>query len=373
MRSLVARKVAHLLVVLWLVSLATFFMLQLVPGDPAAAVLGTSGTPEQYARVRSEMGIDDPVVGRYVDWLGGALRGDLGRSLTPPYDQVSDAIRSRLPVTLEIAVLGLSMALVASIPVAMWSAHRVGERFDRVSSAGTFALLSLPSFLAGLLLIQLFVFHPELTQAFVGCLGAVGVVALARWAITRVRDGETTAPRAAMPVAAAALGTLLLVVLFPTFPRQGFVRLTSDEGIAANLRHVFLPALTVALAELAVFTRVLRSEMISVLESDFILAARAKGLPTWRILWSEALRPSSFSLVTVAGVSLGRLIGGTMIVEVLFNLPGMGRLLVDSIGANDFTTVQGAVLVLACLYVVVNAGVDVLYTFLDPRVRDADA
>ncbi|HEX7094961.1 MAG TPA: ABC transporter permease, partial [Acidimicrobiales bacterium] len=138
-----------------------------------------------------------------------------------------------------------------------------------------------------------------------------------------------------------------------------------------NLRHVALPALTVALGEFAVFTRVLRAEMISVLDSDFILAARAKGMPTWRILWTEALRPSSFSLVTVAGVSLGRLIGGTMIVEVLFNLPGMGRLIVDSIGANDFTTVQGAVLVMATFYVVINGAVDLTYSVIDPRVRHA--
>jgi peptide/nickel transport system permease protein len=369
MIGLFARKLAHLVVVLWLVSLATFLMLELVPGDPAAAVLGTSGTPEQYARVRSEMGVDDPLVDRYVHWVGDAVQGDLGRSLTPPYDDVTDAIRARLPVTLEIALLGLGLALAVSIPVAMWSAHRVGERFDQVSSASTFAVLALPSFLAGLLLIQLFVFHRGLTKWALGFAGLAITVQLAR----RARDAVDDRPVAARlaPAVLAAIATAAIVAFIPQLPRQGFSRLTADAGLGANLRHVALPAMTVALAELAVFTRVLRAEMIDVLDSDFVLAARAKGMPTWRVLWLEALRPSSFSLVTVAGVSLGRLIGGTMIVEVLFNLPGMGRLVVDSIGANDFTTVQGAVLVMATIYVVVNAVVDITYSLLDPRVRDA--
>jgi peptide/nickel transport system permease protein len=208
----------------------------------------------------------------------------------------------------------------------------------------------------------------------------LGVLAIAGAAITarlvqRGRDPSDDRPLPARfaPALALAALTVVVVTLLPQLPRQGFSRLTSDAGIGANLRHVALPALTVCLAELAVFTRVLRAEMIDVLDSDFILAARAKGMPTWRVLWLEALRPSSFSLVTVAGVSLGRLIGGTMIVEVLFNLPGMGRLVVDSIGANDFTTVQGAVLVMATIYVVVNATVDLTYSLLDPRVRDASA
>ncbi|HEX7097387.1 MAG TPA: ABC transporter permease, partial [Acidimicrobiales bacterium] len=207
MGRLVTAKLLHLAVVLWLVSLATFLMLELVPGDPAAAVLGTSGTPEQYARVRAEMGVDDPIVARYVDWLGDAVRGDLGHSVTPPYDNVLDSIRARLPVTLEIAALGLAASLGASIPLAMWSAHRAGERFDRACSAATFALLALPSFLAGLLLIQLFVFHTTAARALIAIAGALCAVLL----LHRVRtDRDTPLIRRLLPGTVAVVVTVAL-------------------------------------------------------------------------------------------------------------------------------------------------------------------
>jgi peptide/nickel transport system permease protein len=157
---------------------------------------------------------------------------------------------------------------------------------------------------------------------------------------------------------------------WPSFPRQGFSRLTGEDGLAENLRTTFLPALTVALSEIAVFTRLLRSDMISTLQEDYILAANAQGKPLWRILFRDALRPSSFSLMTVAGVSLGRLIGGTVIVETIFNLPGMGRLIIqEGVVVNDFPIVQGGVLVIALFYVILNALVDISYAALDPRIR----
>jgi len=155
----------------------------------------------------------------------------------------------------------------------------------------------------------------------------------------------------------------------PDFPRQGWVRLTSDDGLAENLRSAFLPALTLAAMEAAVWMRILRGDLITTLQEDFILAARAKGMPRWRILTFDALRPSSFSLITVLGVSLGRLIGGTVIVEQIFNLPGMGTLMVRSIRAKDVPVVQSAVLLIAVIYVLVNAAVDVAYAYLDPRIR----
>jgi peptide/nickel transport system permease protein len=169
--------------------------------------------------------------------------------------------------------------------------------------------------------------------------------------------------------AGVLLVTLLLWTRWPEFPRQGFVRVTSDEGIWTNLRHAFLPALTLALTEAAVFMRLLRSDLISTLQDDFILSAKAKGMPTWRIMVRDALRPSSFSLITVAGVALGRLIGGTVIVETIFNLPGMGTMIVDAIGANDFRVVQAGVLVIAVFYVMINAIIDISYAYLDPRIR----
>jgi peptide/nickel transport system permease protein len=366
-----ARRLLRLAFVLWLVSLATFFMLELVPGDPATQVLGTSGTPQQYAAVRARLGLDKPVLERYFDWLGGALRGDLGRSLVPPVQDVGGAIRERLPVTLQIAVMGLALALVTAVPLALWSAYQVGRRVDRVSNWIAFSCVSIPSFLSGLLLVWLFVFHPGTARTAVGILGGLAAVRLLvrAWRVARRPDQGGDVVRAGAWALGCSLAVAALVVWWPHFPRQDFVRLTSGDGLRENLRSAFLPTLTIAMTEIAVFFRLLRSDLVTTLQSDFILAAKAKGMPTWRILWRDALRPSSFSLVTLAGVSLGRLIGGTVIVEVLFNLPGMGRLVVDSIGAKDYTMVQGTVLVIATFYVLINAVVDVSYAVLDPRVR----
>ena len=148
--------------------------------------------------------------------------------------------------------------------------------------------------------------------------------------------------------AVVLLAGLVLFAFWPEFPRQGFDRITSGKGLAANLRTAFLPALTLALTEVAVFSRLLRSDMMTTLQEDYVLSARAKGMPTHRVLVRDALRPSSFSLITLAGVSLGRLLGGTVIVETIFNLPGMGRLIVqDGVIPKDFTVVQGSVLVIA--------------------------
>ncbi len=367
----VLKRVTHLVLVLWLVSLATFLLLELVPGDPATAVLGTSGTPDQYAQVRAQLGLDLPLHERYLSWLGGALQGDFGESLTPPHQDVSAALAARLPVTFQIAACGLLLALVISVPTAVWAAHRQGRIFDRWSSSGVFAVMSLPTFLIGIFLIQGFVFHPQAMQT-VALLVAVGVTTGAGWtARRRATRGDSPWSLVLVAVLAAVL-VLLLIVAWPTFPRQGFSRLGADGGLAENLRHIALPVLTVALGELALFTRVLRSEMIQTLDTGFVEAARARGLPTHRILLGEALRPASFSLVTVAGLSLGSLMGGTLIVEVLFNLPGMGRLLVEAIESNDYVTVQAGVLVLAAIYVLLNAAVDLLYRILDPRIRHAE-
>lgn len=311
-----ALRVGELVLVLLIVSLGVFSLMALLPGDPAVAILGAGQPPEAYAELRQQLGLDEPTFSRYLDWLVSAAQGDLGRSVVPPQSEVVDRIVSALPVSLQIAVMGLVMAMLIAVPVAMWSAYHEGGKVDRLISAGTFALLSVPSFLAGLLLIML-------------------VVNGTGW-----------------------------------FPRSEWVRL-GEGDLLGNLHHAFLPALTVALAELAMFARVLRGDLITTLREDFILAARAKGMPPLRVLFSDALRPSSFSLVTLMGLSLGRLIGSTVIVEYLFSLPGMGSLVVNAANQGDFPMVQGAVLVIAVLYVLINAGIDLSYGYLDPRTRRA--
>jgi peptide/nickel transport system permease protein len=313
LRTIVTRLLL-LIPVLILVSFGTFILVDLVPGDPAIQVLGPNSTGEEYARVREEMGLNDPILVRYWDWASDALQGDLGRNLVPPAQDVTTVLWRAFPVNLELAVLALGMALIVSVPLAMWSAYRAGGRFDRIMSSTTFGLISVPSFLGGILLLLMFAIN---------------------WRI---------------------------------FPLGQWARPT-EEGWIENLKHAFLPALTLALTEIAVFTRLLRGDMMATLQEDYILAARAKGMPTGHILVREAFRPSSFSLLTLAGVSLGRLIGGTVIVETLFSLPGVGRQVVAAAQNSDYKVVQGGVLVFALVYLLLNLIVDLTYAFLDPRIR----
>ena len=191
-------------------------------------------------------------------------------------------------------------------------------------------------------------------------------------AVRRRSEGEGRVLLQAAAALVVAGLTVWLANKWPSFNRQGFDRLTSDEGVLENLRDSFLPSLTVALTEIAVFMRLLRADMQSTLQEDYILSARAKGMPPVRILARDALRPSSFSLITLAGVAFGRLIGGTVIVESIFNLRGMGSLIVnDGVNTGDFPVVQGGVLVLATFYVVLNGIIDISYNYLDPRLRRA--
>lgn len=309
-------KAVDLIVVLVLVSFAVFALVELLPGDPAVAILGGGRPPEAYEDVRVQLGLDDPMLVRYWDWLTSALSGDLGTSLLPPNTPVAERLGAAFPVSLEIAVLGLALALLFAVPLAVISVRYEGGLVDRLITGMSFALLSLPGFLAGLILIVVF---------------------------------------------ANGLGW---------FPRAEWVRWS--DSIPGNLSHAFLPALTVALMEMAMFVRILRNDLSVTLREDHILASRAKGLSPTRVLVFDALRPSSFSLITILGLSLGRLIGNTVIVEYLFVLPGMGSLIVSSATQGDLPMVQGAVLVIAVFYVICNSIIDGSYAYLDPRIRRAN-
>lgn len=306
---------AELVAVLFAVSLGTFTLTVLLPGDPAVAILGDGQAPERYDALRQELGLEDPFLVRYKDWLFSALQGDFGQAFTPPNPDVADRVLRALPVSAQLAVMAMIFAIVVAVPLAMYSAYRAGGLVDRVISGAMFGVLSIPSFLAGLLLILVFVDQ---------------------------------------------LGVL---------PRGQWVR--PSESLAGNLEHAILPALTISLLEMAMFTRVLRNDMVTTLQEDFVLAARAKGMPVWRILLTDVLRPSSFSLITLAGISIGRLIGSTVIVESLFALPGMGSLVTSSAALGDIPVVQATVLLVALIYVVTNAMIDVSYGFIDPRIRSA--
>lgn len=315
MRAL--RRLPPLIATLFAVSILTFLLTDLLPGDPALQILGPqSATPERIAQVRADLRLDDPLPERYVAWVTDAATGDFGRSYRTG-QEVSEAILERLPVTLQIGGMAIGIALLVAVPLGMLSAYRAGGPIDRGVTGVTFTLLAIPNFMMAILLILVF--------------------------------AET----------------------FGLLPATGWVSFTDDP--AANLRGALLPALSIAMAELAVYTRLLRSDMISTLQEDFIAVSRAKGMPTWWILLRHGLRPSSFSLLTVVGVQVGAIISGSVIIETLFALPGVGRLLVDSIFQRDLIMVQGIALVLAVSYVLVNFVVDLLYSYLDPRIRRGHA
>lgn len=413
MPRLIALKLLRLVPVMFLVTLGTFSLLELVPGDPAQVIVGQD-FPEAYEIVREELNLDDPFVSRYWDWLSGALTGDLGQQLTRPGFSVIEGIQQAFPVTLELAAISIGMSLLISIPLGVYAALHAGRAFDRVSSGMAFTLISVPSFLAGLLLIFFLVFRPELVRWPFLALGVMwSAWAVYKWwqltfaasvpssaptasaASPPTPDSNASAAPSSAPTASAAPaptpdsnasrgdGTIYLIMAvvvavvvvaifwaWPSFNRQGFARITSDAGIRENLRDVFLPALTLALTEIAIFMRLLRADMMATLQEDFILAARAKGMSTRRILFRHALRPSSFSLITLSAVAFGRLIGGTVIVETIFRLPGMGRFLVnDGVNNSDYTVVLGGVVVLATVFVLLNTCVDIAYNYLDPRIR----
>lgn len=374
MLSVLLKKVWQVLPVLVLVSLGSFFLLELVPGDPAASVLGPGAAPEEYAAVRERLGLNEPVVERYASWVTGVATGDLGESIFPPNRSVGDLIWQRLPVTIEIALLSMVLTLVIAIPLAMRTAYRPNDGLDRLATTGAFAALATPPFLAGLLFVFFAVFNPGIVKVGLLAVGVVLAYFLGVSALRKVR-ANPAGPARTKAIAVGLAGLLLplaafglLALFLPSFPRQGYARLT-DEGLRENLKSVALPVFTLTLTECAVSLRVLRRDLIDTLGEDFILAARAKGMPAWRILLKDALRPSLFSLITIMSVTLGRLIGGSVIVETIFNLPGMGRLMVESITSKDYPVVQACVLIIGVIYVLSSAFVDVAYNYLDPRVR----
>lgn len=303
---------ATLIGILFAVSLITFLLMNLAPGDAALAILGETATAESIATLRQRLGLDVPLLQRYLNWLGGVLTGDLGESFRAN-EPVLDAIVGRFPVTLQLLLGAQVVALGLALPIGIYTAYRPRSLADKAALGVALAFVSTPPFLIGIILIYVF---------------------------------------------ALQLGVL---------PATGYVSLSED--MAGNFSTMVLPIATLGLFEFPIYMRLLRSDMIQTLQQNFILLARAIGLPPWRILITHALRPSSLSLITVVGINMGRLIGGAVIVEVLFGLPGVGQLLVDGIYQREYLVVQGVVLFVGVFFVLINSLVDLLYSMLDPRVR----
>jgi peptide/nickel transport system permease protein len=313
MAKTIAFVLLRLIATLFAVTFLTFLMVALLPGDPVDTILGTGPrAPGIEDQIREDLNLDDPFFVRYVAWLGDAATGDLGTSYIT--DQpVADTIKQRLPVTAQLAIMSIMISVAVAIPVGILGAYKQGKWPDTVTSAGVQVALSIPNFIFGIFLIWLF------------------------------------------------------AVQLNWLPASNWNRFS--DGIADNMRTAILPTVSLALAQMALFSRLVRSDMMATLRENYILSARAKGLSDRYILFRHALRPSSLSLMTIVGISFGALLGGTVIIESLFGLPGLGFSLIAAINGRDILVIQGITVFIAAMFVVINTIVDLLYAVLDPRIR----
>jgi len=311
MNGYLARRVAATLAVLWGVSVGVFALIHLVPGDPVRLALGTRYDPATYAALRHRAGLDRPLLSQYLHWLGGALHGDLGISFRSE-DPVSSVIGERLPATMSLALAAIAVALLIAVPLGLLSALRPHSAFDRAATVLSQVGISVPDFWLGILAIL---------------------------------------------VLAGSLGW---------FPAGGYVPLTENPG--RWFGHLVLPALTVGVVSGAVLTRFVRASALEVMSEDHVRTARAKGLPERTILRRHVLRNAAVPVLTVAGIQLAYLLSGVVVVEIVFSWNGLGQLALQSVQSRDYPVLQGAVLLFALVFLVVNLVVDLLYATLDPRI-----
>ncbi len=291
------------------ITIVVFLMLRLIPGDPVRIILGSRATPEAIASLQRSLGLDKPLWEQYILFLGNLARGDLGMSLL--YRQpVRELVLERLPATLWLVAYSAVLAVAITVPLAIVAARRKDRAVDQVIRGGTLLTLAMPSFWVGIIFMMFFSLRLDI------------------------------------------------------FPVSGL-----GEGVRDRLYHLFLPSLTVALSLSAILIRSLRSSIVAVTLADFVDTARAKGLTERRIMLKHILRNALISTVTILGVNIGFLIGGTVVIENLFAIPGLGALMLSSISGRDYPMVQGITLVFAVLVVAVNILTDLTYAIIDPRVR----
>jgi peptide/nickel transport system permease protein len=307
-----ARRVAYSLVVLFGVLIVVFALVQLVPGDPVRIALGTRYTPEAYDALRAASGLDRPIFQQFFSYVGSAVTGDLGVSFRNG-DPVAGILVDRLPATVSLAAFGIVIALLIALPAGIWSALHEGRVSDAIVRVTSQLGVSIPDFWMGILLIALF---------------------------------STT------------LGWL---------PTSGYRPLLEDPG--GWLSHLVLPGLTVGLVAAAILTRYVRSAVLEVAAMGYVRTARSKGLPPQVVTLRHTVRNALVPILTITGIQLATILGGVIVVEVVFAWPGLGRLVYNSVAARDYPVIQGAVLLIAVLFLVINLIVDVLYAVVDPRIR----
>jgi peptide/nickel transport system permease protein len=314
MWRIVGSKLVPIVPVLLIVTFATMALTSLIPGSAAVSVLGTYASKSEIAAFNRRFGFNLPLFDRYWHWVVGVFHGNLGLS-TQNNEPVAASIGHALPVTLEIAIGAIVLSLLIAIPLAIVSAIREGGILDRIVTGVSSMLLSAPTFVTSVVFVY------------------------------------------------------IIAVRANILPPSGWVPL--GDGIAANLQHAALPIFTLTAAISPVLLRVLRGDVITILREDYVLTARARGLPSWYILSRHVLRPASISLLTVSGLLFGYLFGGSVIVETFFSLPGLGQEVSLAITAKDSPMLLGIVLCVAGAYVIVNGAVDLLTAAVDPRIREA--
>lgn len=313
MLRILLRRLVAAVPLLLLLSLFVFVLLDLMEGDAAAAAAGENATPEEIEAARERLGLNDPLIVRYLIWLGGAVRGDLGESLLSS-QSVSGLIAERIPVTLSLALVTVMIAVVVGIPLGIAAALRANRLLDRIVTAAASVTMAMPPFVIGLVLV------------------------------------------------------LIFAVNSPLLPATGYVAM-SDEGVGEWLRHLLLPALALAAISAAELARQTRAALVDTLGQDFIRTVRAKGLRTPMIVGKHGLRNAGIPIMTVLGLQAGRILAGAVTVEFVFALPGFGSLAVTAVNQRDIPVILGIVMVSAVAVVIINTLVDVSYGFFNPRLR----
>ena len=312
MFAFLARRLASTIPVLLVVSLLVFLMLRLTPGDPAAVLAGDAATTEQIAKIRAGLGLDRSIPEQYLVWFGHLLTGDLGQSFYYK-TEVTTLIGQRLEPTVSLALITITIAVAVAVPLGVLAAWRFGGWLDRGLMGFSVLGFSIPVFVLAYLLI---------------------------WGVS------------------LKLGWL---------PVQGYRRIA--DGVGPWLYHLTLPAITLSVIYIALIARVTRASVLETLGEDYIRTARAKGLPEATVLMRHALANAAVPIATVIGIGIALLIGGVVVTESVYAIPGLGRLTVDAVLARDFPTIQGVILLFSLVYVMINLAVDLSYVFFDPRIR----
>jgi len=308
----IARRIAATLPVMAVVAVIVFLLIHLSPGDPAALIAGDLASTDDIARLRSALGLDLPLWQQFLIWAGKLARGDLGTSIFTQVP-VAQLLAQRLEPTLSIALVTMTLSVVLAIPLGTLAAYRAGSWIDRLVMLFAVLAFSVPVFLIGYLLIYTF------------------------------------------------------SITLQWLPVQGYVRLS--EGIGPWLRHLLLPCVNLALVYMALLTRMTRATVLEVLQEDYIRTARAKGLGVMAVL-GHALRNAAIPIATTVGVGIALLIGGVVVTETVFAIPGVGRLVIDSVQRHDYPVIQSVLLLSAGVYVLINLLIDLSYRLFDPRIRD---